>query len=187
MDKAMNGTSQDIENINPIESIAETGTRLPVLLRPEEGKLSKNPAENIAETASPALDAAAKESIGKRAMSKIKAQLCADEQAKLNAIRNSFHASLAKLIDGSTREIGMQELQRIILENVTSPALRVFLGLIADGAKHVNTSGKELYVLLIGYIAKAFKGDLLDPIDKPPSLLKSVARLCEIVRKYLTV
>lgn len=173
------GTSQDIENMNPVESIAETGMLRRPIAKLEAAKSDIPPA--------PVPDIGVKEALGRLAKGRLKAQLCAEEQSRLNEIRMSFHVSLAKLGDNSTKEVGMQELQRIISENATQSALRIFVGLITEGQKHINTTGKELYVLLIGYIAKAYRENLLDPIDRPPSRLKSIARLCEIVQKYLSV
>ena len=167
---------QEIENINPVESVGDVDPSKPAVTKiAEEAKAEMD-----------SLDIGAKGIIGKFAKSKLKAQMQSEEMTKANQLRLSFKASLAKLTEVSTKEIGMLELQKLINDNLTSQALRVYLGLIAEGYKNVNTNGKELYVLVLGYLAKAYKEDLLDPLDKPPSLLKTVTRMCEIVHRYLT-
>ena len=34
---------------------------------------------------------------------------------------------------------------------------------------------------MFGYLAKCFKTDLLDPLDKPPSLIKTINRILETI------
>jgi len=173
----------DIDNLNPVES----GINVPVPENPASPQPAAQPEEDAKiEPAPGPLDIGVKELLGKATKSKFKAQFQNEEQTKLNELRLSFKASLAKLTETNTKEVGMSELQKIINENATPQALRIYLGMITEGHKHVNTNGKELYVLLLGYIAKAYKKQLLDPIDKPANLIKSVTRMCEIVHKYLT-
>ena len=203
------GQSNNIEDLNPIESMGDAGTRQ----TPQKPVVSVVPVASVvpgSEQMSPPelveekdmetealgqpmgenagqvnrLDRRMKDGRGKKG-GKTRAEL--EEQNKLNGIRNGFHKSLAKLSETDTREVGMQELQRIIKDNATPTALRVYLGLLAEGYKQVSTNGKELQVLLLGYIAKVYKQALLDPLDKPPNLIKSVARVLEILHKYLHV
>jgi len=44
---------------------------------------------------------------------------------------------------------------------------------------------KELIVVLLGTIATNYKTNLLDPLDKPASLVKSIVRICDEVFIYL--
>ena len=39
--------------------------------------------------------------------------------------------------------------------------------------------------MLFGHLAKVYKTDLLDPLDKPPNLLKTVVRICENIHSFL--
>jgi len=48
------------------------------------------------------------------------------------------------------------------------------LSLLCEKHKSANTNNKELIVLLFGNIAEVYKLELLDPIDKPPNLMKTV-------------
>jgi hypothetical protein len=45
----------------------------------------------------------------------------------------------------------------------------------------------EIQAVLIGYIASVFQDNLLDSLDKPTSILKTVARMCDILLNYLRV
>lgn len=40
-------------------------------------------------------------------------------------------------------------------------------------------------MLLFGYLAKIYKTDMLDPLDRPPNLLKTVVRVCEHIHTFL--
>lgn len=42
-------------------------------------------------------------------------------------------------------------------------------------------------VLVLGFIASVYKKNLVDPMDKPPSLLKTVVRLAEGIHAYFKV
>lgn len=112
----------------------------------------------------------------------------------LSRLQTAFSASLGKLSEESTKEVGMKELQATIDAHCTPQALRVYLRLISTGAKPpaaavqgVNTCGKELCVLLLGCIAKKYKRNMIDPIDNPASLEKTIARVCRIAHSYLNV
>jgi hypothetical protein len=79
------------------------------------------------------------------------------------------------------------ELKSLIQQNRDRDALRVYLSLLAENHKSATTSNKELQVLLFGVIAGAYGKRLLDPLDKVPSLLKSIVRICEMIHKFLKV
>eukprot|EP00826_Nyctotherus_ovalis_P007280 TRINITY_DN11807_c0_g1_i2.p2 TRINITY_DN11807_c0_g1~~TRINITY_DN11807_c0_g1_i2.p2 ORF type:complete len:119 (+),score=28.98 TRINITY_DN11807_c0_g1_i2:92-448(+) len=105
----------------------------------------------------------------------------------MGQLQTAFNASLAKLSEENTKELGMEELQAAISSHSSPQALRIYLKLISEGAKAVNTSGKELYVLLLGCIAKKYKSSMIDPIDSPASLEKTISRVCKIAYSYLNV
>lgn len=62
--------------------------------------------------------------------------------------------------------------------------LRVYFSSLKDLKRHHDAATKEVEVLIFGYIATVYKTNLLDPLDKPPNLLKSVVRLCESIHNY---
>lgn len=39
--------------------------------------------------------------------------------------------------------------------------------------------------MLFGHVAKVYKSEMLDPLDKPPNLLKTVVRVCENIHSFL--
>jgi hypothetical protein len=63
--------------------------------------------------------------------------------------------------------------------------LRIYLSLLCEKHKNSTTSNKELQILLFGHLAKVYKGHLLDPLDKPPNLIKTVVRICENIHGFL--
>jgi len=95
--------------------------------------------------------------------------------------------AVKKLCSSDTKEIGAQELQSLIRENNTPETLRSCIELLESGINEPDKLIKDSYILLLGYVAKAYKSKLLDPIDIVPSLLKTVARVCELIKRYLIV
>jgi hypothetical protein len=63
--------------------------------------------------------------------------------------------------------------------------LRIYLSLLCEKHKNSTTSNKELQIVLFGHLAKVYKGQLLDPLDKPPNLMKTVVRVCENIHSYM--
>ena len=59
------------------------------------------------------------------------------------------------------------------------------MSLLCEKHKSANTNNKELIVLLFGNIAEVYKLELLDPIDKPPNLMKTVVWIVEEITTYL--
>ena len=59
------------------------------------------------------------------------------------------------------------------------------MSLLCEKHKNSTTSNKELQVLLFGHLARTYKTELLDPLDKPPNLLKTVVRICENIHSFL--
>ena len=107
------------------------------------------------------------------------------EQERLFQIRKTFQVSLNKLSSNDTKEIGYQECKRVIDFNTDPACLRIYLSLLCERHKNSTTSNKELQILLFGHLARVYRGNLLDPLDKPPSLLKTVVRVCENIHSFL--
>jgi hypothetical protein len=47
-----------------------------------------------------------------------------------------------------------------------------------------NSATKEHEILVISILASIFKTQLVDPVDKPPSILKTVFRMVEVLHGY---
>lgn len=68
----------------------------------------------------------------------------------------------------------------------TDPAcLRIYLSLLCERHKNSTTSNKELQLLLFGHLARVFKAQMLDPLDKPPNIIKTVVRVCENIHGFI--
>ena len=65
--------------------------------------------------------------------------------------------------------------------------LRIMISLLSESKNFPSLSNKEIIILTIGAIAAKYKDKLLDPIDKPPSVLKSITKLNDIVFRFLKV
>ena len=69
--------------------------------------------------------------------------------------------------------------------NFDQACLRIYLSLLCEKHKNATTSNKELQIILFGHLAKVYKMDMLDPLDKPPNILKTVVRVCEHIHSFL--
>jgi len=107
------------------------------------------------------------------------------EKSLYNELRNNFQRSLGKLNDNDTKEVGFQEIKAMISSNNTGEALRIYIGLLSFYYNNCTQSAKEIQVLLIGYMASVYRDSLLDPLDKPPNLMKTIVRVSQIIHMYL--
>jgi len=57
----------------------------------------------------------------------------------------------------------------------------VFISALNEYKRPANFSSNESEVLIIAYLSSVFKTELLDPIDKPPSLFKSCYWLLDMI------
>ena len=103
----------------------------------------------------------------------------------LYELRNTFQKSLAKLNNNDTKDVGYKELVNIITKFNDFQSLRVFIGLISIAPKNCSITAKESQVMLIGVLAQVFQENLIDPLDKPPSILKTIDRLVRIVHGFM--
>ncbi len=83
----------------------------------------------------------------------------------------------------------MREAQKLILSNQTPQGLRICLSGLSDHHQKqtLNSGSREMVVLLLGYIVSIYKTNLLDPIDNPPDLIKTVVRISETVHGHFKV
>lgn len=110
-----------------------------------------------------------------------------NEKNLISELRKNFLKSLTKLNDHDTKEIAFSELRELISNYCTSDALRIYLNSLSTNYSTCTLAAKEIQAVLIGYIATVFQKNLLDCLDKPPSILKTVARMCDILLNYLRV
>jgi len=110
-----------------------------------------------------------------------------NEKNLISELRKNFLKSLTKLNDHDTKEIAFSELKDLINNYCTPDTLRIYLNSLSTNYTTCTLAAKEIQAVLIGYIASVFQDNLLDSLDKPTSILKTVARMCDILLNYLRV
>lgn len=106
-----------------------------------------------------------------------------EAKESVTELRNEFMMNLAKVYDNDTKKDGVLGCHRIITRHSENPAaLRVILGALCDRSSQAANSDKKPHGLMFhaqmfGYLAKCFKTELKDPLDKPPSLIKTIQRI----------
>lgn len=82
----------------------------------------------------------------------------------------------------------MREIQNAIKANAKDQkCLRVFISCLSDGKRADSFVAKELELMIIAYIISIYNENMVDPIDKPPNLLKTCSRILEIILSYFKV
>ena len=107
-----------------------------------------------------------------------------DENDSPINLRNKFQQLLGKLNDNSTKEIGFNQLKDMIKKNNNQNSLRVFISCLSSYDPTSTMNAKEIYVLLYGYISLIFQENLMDPLDKPPNILKTINRILTHIRQF---
>jgi len=102
-------------------------------------------------------------------------------------LRRVFQTALSKLYTIETKELALNELKTIIMNNITPRNLRIFLSSLSEYKKVDNPNTQEIEVFLLGFLASQYKEDLIDPLDKTPSLLKTSFRVIETIQSYFKV
>ena len=102
-------------------------------------------------------------------------------------IRNSFSHYLAKLNDNSTLDVGFNEIKNMINQFDTKESLRIYIGQLSILNKNCTHQAKEVQALIIGYIASIYRENLIDPLDKPSSILKTINRMLDILKHFMKV
>lgn len=110
-----------------------------------------------------------------------------NEKNLIAELRKNFLKSLTKLNYNSTKEIAFSELKDLVNSYCTPEALRIYLSCLSTNYTTCTLAAKEIQAILIGYISSVFKENLLDSIDKPANILKTVARMCDILFNYMKV
>ena len=101
-------------------------------------------------------------------------------------LQNKFQYYLGKLNDNSTKEVSFKNLKNIINKYNSQENLRIYLTCLNSFNQNSSISAKEIYALLYGYISYIYKDNLLDTIDNPPNVIKTINRILKVIReKYL--
>ena len=106
-------------------------------------------------------------------------------------IENKFQICLTKLNDISTRKIALNDIRNLISQNVSNPkSLRHFISAlkITNKSNHLSHNAIESQASIYGILSEEYKQQLYDPLDKPPNLIKTIARLLSQLREgYLSI
>jgi len=102
-------------------------------------------------------------------------------------LRRVFQTALSKLYTIETKELALNELKTIIMNNITPRNLRIFLSSLSEYKKVDNPNTQEIEVFLLGFLASQYKEEMIDPLDKSPSLLKTCFRVIEAIHTYFKV
>jgi hypothetical protein len=83
---------------------------------------------------------------------------------------------------------GLKEIKEIVSNNTTPANLRMYFSCLAETKKaSLGVLSKEAEIHVYGIICQSFGTELLDPLDKPPNLLKSVSRVIDNLQLYYKV
>ena len=110
-----------------------------------------------------------------------KSSIINDDPMKL---RNRFQHYLGKANEKTTKEVSFQKLKEIITNNHTTENLRVYISCLSTYSRNATIFGMEIYSLLYGYISGVYKENLMDPIDNPPNIIKTINRILGHLRQF---
>ena len=96
-------------------------------------------------------------------------------------LRKKFIDLLQKLTNNDTKDSSYNLLKNLIKENTSDKSLRVYLNsLMTFNTKSIIA--KEKIIILFGYLANIYRTNLLDPLDSPKSLNKTINRIVSHLR-----
>ena len=104
-----------------------------------------------------------------------------DDPIKLG---NQFQHYLGKANEKTTKEVSFQKLKEIITNNHSTENLRVYISCLSTYSRNATIFGMEIYALLYGYISGVYKENLMDPIDNPPNIIKTINRILGHLRQF---
>ena len=100
-------------------------------------------------------------------------------------LRKEFIDLLQKLNINETRDGSFNQIKNLIKENASDKSLRIYLNSLMTFNSNSITA-KEKITYLFGFIGNIYKSNLLDPLDNPKSLIKTINRIiCYIRNKIL--
>ena len=109
-----------------------------------------------------------------------KSSIINDDPIKL---RNQFQHYLGKANEKTTKEVSFQKLKEIITNNHSTENLRVYISCLSTYSRNATIFGMEIFALLYGYISGVYKENLMDPIDNPPNIIKTINRILGHLRQ----
>lgn len=98
----------------------------------------------------------------------------------MHELRQTFQNSLNKLNSLDTRDVAVRELKQMIDRNVSSEALKVYLGTLGELKKVKSPGAREQEVLIVGFIAQVFGERIFDDGNS----VKNLVKLLEIIREF---
>ena len=102
-------------------------------------------------------------------------------------LRNQFQHYLGKANDKITKEVSFKKCKEIITKNHSNQDLRVYISCLSTYCRNATVIGMEIYALLYGYISGVYKENLMDPIDNPPNIIKTINRILSHLRQYYLI
>ena len=107
-----------------------------------------------------------------------------DYISKPNKLRNEFQLLLGKLNNNSTKEIAFSQIKDLIINNNTQNDLRIYISCLSTNNQTCSIGAKEIYALLYGLISNVYQENLLDPLDNPPNIIKTINRILNHIFKF---
>ena len=99
-------------------------------------------------------------------------------KSEFDRLKTEFQENLSKLDNNDTKKVGLEKCQNIITNYTEPEYLRLYLSQLCVQTNTLKIQrNKELQVLLLGHVASTFQTSMLDPIDKPPSICKTISRV----------
>ncbi len=99
-------------------------------------------------------------------------------------LRKEFIDLLQKLSINETRDGAFNQIKILIKENASDKSLRIYLNSLMTFNSNSITA-KEKITYLFGFIGNIYKSNLLDPLDNPKSLIKTINRIIYYIRNNI--
>ena len=99
-------------------------------------------------------------------------------------LRKEFIDLLQKLNINETRDGSFNQIKNLIKENASDKSLRIYLNSLMTFNSNSITA-KEKITYLFGFIGNIYKSNLLDPLDNPKSLIKTINRIICYIRNNI--
>ncbi len=99
-------------------------------------------------------------------------------------LKKQFIELLQKLTVNETQENSFNKIKKLIKENTTNKSLRIYLNSLMNFNTNSITA-KEKITILFGFLSNIFKSNLLDPLDNPMSIIKSINRIISHIRNNI--
>ena len=99
-------------------------------------------------------------------------------------LKKEFIDLLQKLNINETRDGSFNQIKNLIKENASDKSLRIYLNSLMTFNSNSITA-KEKITYLFGFIGNIYKSNLLDPLDNPKSLIKTINRIICYIRNNI--